>query len=84
MDKGKQLREAAIGYNLVIKFGVMLMLPIFCSLFSGIFLDKKLGTTPWLTLILMLGGMVFSIYAVYKVASRMTKPDQNEEDKQDG
>jgi F0F1-type ATP synthase assembly protein I len=84
LEKSKHVRAALIGYNLVLKFGVMITLPIFCSLFAGIFLDKKLGTTPWLMLLLMLIGIAFSTYAIYRVASRISEPDHTKEVQQDG
>jgi F0F1-type ATP synthase assembly protein I len=45
-----------------------LVLIIFCSLLGGIWLDKKLGTTPWLMLVLMVVGLVFAMYTVIRIA----------------
>jgi F0F1-type ATP synthase assembly protein I len=79
LDKRRHARQALAGYNLALKFGTMFMVSICCSLAAGLFLDRQLGTTPWLMLILMLAGLVFSNYAIYKVASRMNKPDSHKE-----
>ena len=77
MSKNQHVRQAVIGYNIALKFGIMISLSVLCSLFAGIFIDKQLGTTPWFMLALMLAGIVFSTYAVYRVASRMNEPDNN-------
>ena len=66
----KPFREFATGYNLALKFGVMTTLPIICALISGILLDKQVGTTPWFTLIFVFAGLIFSVYAMYRVAMR--------------
>jgi len=60
----------AVGYNLALKFTIMLAGPILVGLGCGIWLDRQLQTTPWLMLILMVIGFIFSIYAVYRVATR--------------
>ncbi len=78
MEQGKPIKKASrrtkewiIGYNLAIKFTVMISCPIFSGLGCGIWLDKQLQTTPWLMFILMIISFTFSIYAVYRVATRI-------------
>jgi F0F1-type ATP synthase assembly protein I len=58
------------GYNLALKFTIMLSCPILSGLACGIWLDKQLHTTPWLMFVLMIISLAFSIYAVYRVATR--------------
>ncbi|MFQ5577786.1 MAG: AtpZ/AtpI family protein [Anaerolineae bacterium] len=77
---GKNFRQFAIGYNLALKFGIMVSCPVLGSLFAGIFLDKKLGTTPWIMLALMVVGLGFSVYAVYRVATRTQDSNQTTEE----
>jgi F0F1-type ATP synthase assembly protein I len=60
----------AFGYNLAMKFTVMLLVPVFAGLACGIWLDRQLQTSPWLMFILTGAGFIFSIYAVYRVATR--------------
>lgn len=79
MSKKRQVQQAVVGYNLALKFGTMIIVSILCSLFAGIFLDKQLGTAPWLMLGLMLIGIVFSTYAIYRVASRMNESETDKE-----
>ncbi|RME99121.1 MAG: AtpZ/AtpI family protein [Chloroflexi bacterium] len=60
----------AVGSQLAIKFMAMLLCPVFGGLVCGMWLDNMWQTAPWLMIILMFLGFVFSIYAVYRVATR--------------
>jgi F0F1-type ATP synthase assembly protein I len=48
-----------------------LLCSIFGSLFCGIWLDRKLGTTPWLMLVLMVLGIAFAMYTIYRIAKEL-------------
>ena len=63
-----RFRDALKGYHLAMQISGTLVLIIFCSLFSGIWLDKKLGTKPWLMLVLMVLGFAFAMYTVIRAA----------------
>ncbi len=52
------------GYSLAIQISSILLCSVFGSLFTGIWLDRKLGTTPCLMLLLIPGGIVLAILAV--------------------
>jgi len=54
------------GYYLFIQISGILLCSVFGSLGAGIWLDRKLGTTPWLLLALMFGGFAFAIYTIYR------------------
>jgi len=79
LSKKPQIRQAFVGYSTALKFGLMLVLPVFCGLFAGIFLDRTFGTAPWFMLMLMLFSIIFGPYAVYRVATRRNKSGQNKE-----
>lgn len=66
------MRRFVTGYNLALKFSLMLTCSTLGSLFAGIYLDRWLGTKPWLMLVLMFVGIIFGAYAVYRVATRQT------------
>jgi F0F1-type ATP synthase assembly protein I len=61
----------ATGYSLAIKFIFILACPIATGLGCGIWLDKQLNTTPWIMLVLVIASLIFSIYAVYRVAAQL-------------
>jgi len=58
----------ASGYALGLKFIFILTCPIAGGFSCGFWLDRQLDTLPWFTLILIVAGLVFAIYAVYRVA----------------
>ena len=68
-----RLREALKGYHLAMEISGTMVFIIFCSLFGGMWLDKKLGTTPWLMLVLMVLGLVFAMYTVIRIAHQAQK-----------
>jgi F0F1-type ATP synthase assembly protein I len=58
------------GYHLVIQISGIMLCSVFGSLGAGIWLDKRLGTTPWLLLILMILGMAFAMYTIYRTVKQ--------------
>jgi ATP synthase protein I len=64
----KKYIDAFKGYHLAMQISGMLVCSVFGSLFGGIWLDRKLGTTPWLMLILMVLGLGFAMYNIIQIA----------------
>ncbi len=58
-----------------------MMCPILGGILSGIFIDRKLGTTPWAVFILTIVGMAFSLYAVYRVIAQMQNSNHGDEER---
>jgi len=54
---------------LALQISGALLCSVFGSLFGGIWLDRKLGTTPWLTLVLMVLGIAFAMYTIYRIVN---------------
>jgi len=48
-----------------IAFG--LTMPIIAACFLGIYLDKRLNTTPWMTIILLILGLVAGFSGLYSM-----------------
>ncbi len=69
----KKYREALAGYQLAIQISSILLCSVFGSLFGGIWVDKQLGTTPWLMLVLMVVGIVGGIYTIYRTVKESQK-----------
>ena len=49
---------------------------IFAALFAGIYLDKLLHTSPYLTVLLAIGSIPLTIYLTYRVVKAATKRSQ--------
>jgi len=56
------------GWVLKISFG--LMFPIFAGFFLGTYLDKLLGLSPLLTLILLLAGILSGFGWLYRISTK--------------
>lgn len=76
-DKGKGQASKSLvggyaaGYGLAIKFIFVLSCPLAAGFACGIWVDSVFNTTPILTLIFVVLGLAFSIYAVYRVAVQL-------------
>jgi F0F1-type ATP synthase assembly protein I len=55
--------------------GIEFAFIILASVFSGIYLDKKLGSSPWLLLLTITLGFSFGIYYVVKRANTENEND---------
>lgn len=55
------------------KFLFILFCPIGSGLACGIWLDRRLAAQPWFMLILALAGLILGIYAVYRVAIKLSE-----------
>ncbi len=53
--------------------GLELVLSVLVGLFGGQFLDRRLGTEPWLMLIGLGYGVAAGIRGLYRVAARATR-----------
>jgi ATP synthase protein I len=54
----KETKRAAIQMAYASSIGISMVIAIFGCLFLGVWLDRKLGTDPYLTLIFLLMGIV--------------------------
>jgi ATP synthase protein I len=53
--------------------GLELVLSVLLGLFGGQFLDRRLHTTPWLTLVGVTYGVAAGIRGLYRAAVRATR-----------
>lgn len=58
-----------IGYVLAVggELGFLIAFPLVICIVLGIYIDKRLGTFPWLLLASVLLGMILTVVNVYKV-----------------
>lgn len=54
--------------------GLMLAACIFVGTGIGVWLDRWLGTRPWLTMIFMLLGIVAGFYNVFRIVAALGTP----------
>lgn len=65
------MRSTVGPISVILQLGAMVVVATLLPLFVGLWLDTRLHTVPWITLIGMLVGVVSSIVVVYRViASR--------------
>jgi len=74
MQLNKKKPDSAFKYiGMAGKIAFGLMAPIIAACFIGMYLDKRLNTTPWMTIILLLLGIVVGFSGLYW----MLKNDDN-------
>lgn len=72
--------------GLVTQLGLVIIISILAGLFLGIFLDNKLQTKPWFTIIFLIFGVVGGFRGAYRLIMAQEKKDEGtrasgEEDK---
>jgi ATP synthase protein I len=76
MKKNKKLLEwekLFKAVNLALSLGFIIILPILIFLFIGMFLDNRLNTSPIITLIFLLLGIIGGIYSAIKEIQKTIK-----------
>jgi len=56
--------------------GFLIVLPVVLLSFLGLFLDKKFGTAPFLTIGLLILGTIAGIYTAIKEVKKLFKKDK--------
>jgi len=51
---------------LAMQISGILLCSVFGSLGAGLWLDKWLGTLPWLTLVFMVSGLILGMIIIYR------------------
>jgi ATP synthase protein I len=64
----KRSKSTFTGISSVGKIASGLLLPILAGFFLGNYLDKKLNSSPWLTLLLLLLGISAGFWWLYRSA----------------
>lgn len=63
--------------------GISMVASTFIGLAMGYYLDKWLGTSPWLTLIFLLLGIISGFRNIFILTSRELKRQQREQENDD-
>lgn len=64
--------------------GLHLVTATFIGLATGYFLDKWLGTKPWLTIVMLILGVVAGFKNVYEEVKRIQEYDRKDSDPDSG
>jgi ATP synthase protein I len=76
-------RQLMKSLSFLSSIGISMVAASFIGLFIGIYLDKWLGTTPWMTLIWLGIGIVAGFRNIFILARRgMRELDQNDKEDQ--
>ncbi len=55
--------------GIIIRLGAVVVAATLCPLAAGLWLDERLRTAPWCTLVALIVGVVGAMMAVYRVVS---------------
>jgi F0F1-type ATP synthase assembly protein I len=67
------MRRLAVSLALVLQVSSIVLCSVLGSLLLGVWLDRKFGSAPWLTLILMAIGLGLAVFGTYRLAKRMNE-----------
>lgn len=56
--------------------GIMFVLSTFIGLGIGLFLDKHLGTSPWMTIIFLIIGIISAFVSLYREIKVLVREDE--------
>lgn len=73
----KETKKSAIQLAYASSIGISMVIAIFGCLFLGVWLDRKLGTAPYLTLIFLLMGIIAGFRNIYLLIKRSFKDKQS-------
>ncbi len=67
------MRKAIGPIALIIQLGATIVVATMLPLFIGIWLDNRLNTAPWITLVGLVLGIVLAVTSVYRTISSSYK-----------
>lgn len=73
MPKKSVWVEAMKSFSLITQLGVTVIVCVFGCGYVGLMLDKKIGTTPVFSLILIVIGILSAFVSIYKTLRRYFK-----------
>ena len=76
----RETKRAAFRLAYASSIGISMVISIFGALYFGIWLDRKFGTAPWLTMIFLLMGVAAGFRNIYVMIRRSIsdeKPDDS-------
>lgn len=68
-------RKMISGYSLATSFGIILVAGILLAYYGGSYVDRWLGTAPWITLVLMILTMISAFHNLLRELRIKSKDD---------
>ncbi|HET9425268.1 MAG TPA: AtpZ/AtpI family protein [Gemmatimonadaceae bacterium] len=65
-DQGRKRPDPAISGTRFAGAGFQFAAVVILSAFAGIWIDRKLGTTPWLLIVTVFAGAALGFYSLYR------------------
>ena len=75
----KRTKRTAFRLVYASSIGISMVIAIFGSLYVGLWLDKKFGTSPYLTLLLLFMGVVAGFKNIYVMIRRSIDAEKDAE-----
>ncbi len=72
-----KLEKSQSGWNLLMEYAIQLLMPLLLALWAGHWLDEKMGSGPWCTLVGMLVGFALGFGLLYKRMIAKTDPNKD-------
>ena len=67
------MRRFAITMGLAFQVGGLIACSVLGSFFVGLWLDRRLGTTPCLIFLFVMIGFVLAVFGAYRTANQMSE-----------
>jgi F0F1-type ATP synthase assembly protein I len=65
------MRRLAVSLALVLQVSSIVLCSVLGPLALGVWLDRRFGSAPWLTLVLMVIGLGLAVFGTYRLAKRI-------------
>lgn len=65
------MRRFVVAMGLVLQIGGLITCSVLGSFFLGMWLDRRLGSTPCLTLLLVMIGFALAMVGAYRLATKL-------------
>ncbi|MHB8093057.1 MAG: AtpZ/AtpI family protein [Syntrophales bacterium] len=75
----RETKRAAFRLAYASSIGISMVISIFGALYFGIWLDKKFGTAPWLTMVFLLMGVAAGFRNIYVMIRRSLNDEKTDD-----
>jgi F0F1-type ATP synthase assembly protein I len=72
-DSGRKSADPGVSVGQFAGAGVQFSVMVILSVFAGIWLDRKVGTSPWLLIVTIFAGTALGFYSLYRNLMKGTR-----------